>query len=152
MAHREEIECWLTDMDGVLVHENDAIPGAADLLAGWEAEGLPYLVLTNNSIFTARDLSARLRASGLHVPEERIWTSALATADFLAQQVPGGSAFVIGEAGILTLIIAYRARAIGTRGVNDYDGRLSLLAALAGFAILFFAGGAVFAILAGSAG
>ena len=87
MAHREEIECWLTDMDGVLVHENDAIPGAADLLAGWEAEGLPYLVLTNNSIFTARDLSARLRASGLHVPEERIWTSALATADFLAQQV-----------------------------------------------------------------
>lgn len=104
MAHREDIECWLTDMDGVLVHENDAIPGAADLLAGWEDAGIPYLVLTNNSIFTARDLSARLRASGLHVPEERIWTSALATADFLKQQVPGGSAFVIGEAGILTAL------------------------------------------------
>ena len=104
MAERTEIECWLTDMDGVLVHENDAIPGASELLAGWEAAGTPYLVLTNNSIFTARDLSARLRASGLSVPEDRIWTSALATASFLQQQVPGGSAFVIGEAGILTAL------------------------------------------------
>ena len=104
MAQRDDIECWLTDMDGVLVHENDAIPGAAELLAEWERNDIPYLVLTNNSIFTARDLSARLRASGLTVPEERIWTSALATADFLAQQLPGGSAFVIGEAGILTAL------------------------------------------------
>ena len=104
MVERAEIECWLTDMDGVLVHENDAIPGAAELLAGWEASETPYLVLTNNSIFTARDLSARLRASGLNVPEDRIWTSALATADFLAHQKPGGSAFVIGEAGILTAL------------------------------------------------
>lgn len=104
MAHRDDIECWLTDMDGVLVHENQAIPGASELLAGWESNDIPYLVLTNNSIFTARDLSARLRQSGLVVPEERIWTSALATADFLAQQLPGGSAFVIGEAGILTAL------------------------------------------------
>ncbi|GAB6859474.1 HAD-IIA family hydrolase [Microbacterium xylanilyticum] len=104
MAQRDDIECWLTDMDGVLVHENDAIPGASELLASWESNDIPYLVLTNNSIFTARDLSARLRTSGLNVPEERIWTSALATADFLQQQVPGGSAFVIGEAGILTAL------------------------------------------------
>ncbi|KJL25797.1 HAD-IIA family hydrolase [Microbacterium azadirachtae] len=104
MAQRDDIECWLTDMDGVLVHENDAIPGASELLANWERNGIPYLVLTNNSIFTARDLSARLRTSGLNVPEERIWTSALATADFLQQQLPGGSAFVIGEAGILTAL------------------------------------------------
>jgi len=102
--HRDDIECWLTDMDGVLVHKNTAIPGASEMLAGWEQNEIPYLVLTNNSIFTARDLSARLRASGLVVPEERIWTSALATADFLAQQLPGGSAFVIGEAGILTAL------------------------------------------------
>jgi len=104
MRSRADIECWLTDMDGVLVHENDALPGAAELLAQWEAADTPYLVLTNNSIFTARDLSARLRASGLHVPEKRIWTSALATADFLTSQLPGGSAFVIGQAGILTAL------------------------------------------------
>ena len=101
---REDIECWLTDMDGVLVHENRAIPGAAELIKQWTDNDKPYLVLTNNSIFTARDLSARLAWSGIKVPEDRIWTSALATAVFLAQQKPGGSAFVIGEAGILTAL------------------------------------------------
>ncbi|MGO4105586.1 HAD-IIA family hydrolase [Leifsonia sp. YAF41] len=104
MARRDEIECWLTDMDGVLVHENSALPGAAALLQQWTDAGTPFLVLTNNSIFTPRDLSARLRDSGLNVPEERIWTSALATADFLKSQIPGGSAFVIGEAGITTAL------------------------------------------------
>ncbi|MET3769027.1 NagD protein [Marisediminicola sp. UYEF4] len=104
MAKRDEIECWLTDMDGVLVHENQPLPGAAQLLQQWRDQGKPFLVLTNNSIFTPRDLSARLKASGLDVPEEFLWTSALATADFLASQSPGGSAFVIGEAGITTAL------------------------------------------------
>jgi NagD protein len=104
MARRDEIECWLTDMDGVLVHENSALPGASDLIQQWRDEGTPFLVLTNNSIFTPRDLAARLRASGLDVPEESIWTSALATADFLKSQMPGGSAFVIGEAGMTTAL------------------------------------------------
>ena len=102
--HRDDIECWLTDMDGVLVREHRAIPGAAELIQHWRDTEQPFLVLTNNSIFTARDLSARLAASGIDVPEDRIWTSALATAAFLKQQKPGGSAFVIGEAGILTAL------------------------------------------------
>lgn len=118
MARREDIECWLTDMDGVLVHENQAIPGAAELLQQWQDSGAPFLVLTNNSIFTPRDLSARLRASGLTVPEDRIWTSALATADFLASQIPGGSAFVIGEAGITTAL--HEAGFIMTETNPDY--------------------------------
>lgn len=103
-APREHIECWLTDMDGVLVHENEAIPGAAELLDHWRDTGQPYLVLTNNSIYTARDLSARLATTGIHVPEDRIWTSALATADFLKQQKPGGSAYVVGQAGLSTAL------------------------------------------------
>ena len=94
-TNRSEVEAWLTDMDGVLVHENKALPGAPELIQEWTDSGTPFLVLTNNSIFTPRDLAARLRGSGLHVPEERIWTSALATADFCASQKPGGSAFVI---------------------------------------------------------
>jgi NagD protein len=61
-------------------------------------------VLTNNSIYTRRDLAARLRASGLDVPEDAIWTSALATAGFLEAQRPGGSAYVIGEAGLTTAL------------------------------------------------
>ena len=118
MAIRDEIECWLTDMDGVLVHESRSLPGAAELLRQWTDSGTPFLVLTNNSMFTPRDLSARLRASGLNVPEESIWTSALATADFLRSQIPGGSAFVIGEAGITTAL--HEAGFIMTETDPDY--------------------------------
>jgi NagD protein len=104
MSTRGPAECWLTDMDGVLVYEDRALPGAAEVLDRLVARGRRFLVLTNNSIFTPRDLSARLHRAGLHVPEEAIWTSALATADFLAEQLPGGSAYVIGEAGLTTAL------------------------------------------------
>ena len=104
MRTRADIKCWLTDMDGVLVRENTAIPGAQEVIEKWLREGTEFLVLTNNSIYTPRDLAARLKASGLDVPEERIWTSALATADFLKDQQPGGSAYVIGEAGLFTAL------------------------------------------------
>jgi NagD protein len=101
---RPEIESWLMDMDGVLVREENAIPGADRFLARLRERGTPFLVLTNNSMYTRRDLAARLRASGLEVPEEAIWTSANATARFLEDQRPGGSAFVIGEAGLTTAL------------------------------------------------
>jgi 5'-nucleotidase len=101
-----EIGSWLMDMDGVLVHEEHAIAGADRFLGLLRKRGMPFLVLTNNSIYTRRDLSARLLASGLEVPENAIWTSALATARFLADQRPGGSAFVIGEAGLTTALHA----------------------------------------------
>jgi NagD protein len=99
-----EIRCWLTDMDGVLVHEGHALPGAAEFLERLRERERPFLVLTNNSIFTARDLRARLAASGLDIPESAIWTSALATAKFLADQMPNGKAYVIGEAGLTTAL------------------------------------------------
>ncbi|GGC00800.1 HAD-IIA family hydrolase [Cellulomonas carbonis] len=98
------IESWLTDMDGVLVHEGHALPGASEFIGALRRKERPFLVLTNNSIFTPRDLRARLQGSGIDLPEESIWTSALATAQFLHQQVPGGSAYVIGEAGLTTAL------------------------------------------------
>lgn len=91
-------------MDGVLVREEHAIPGAADFLRTLQELGLRYSVLTNNSIYTRRDLRARLLASGIDVPEDAIWTSALATAQFLAEQRPNGSAYVVGEAGLTTAL------------------------------------------------
>ena len=91
-------------MDGVLVREEHALPGAAEFLSRLVERDRRFLVLTNNSIFTPRDLSARLAASGLKVPENAIWTSALATATFLADQQPHGSAYVIGEAGLTTAL------------------------------------------------
>ena len=95
MTEQKPIHTWLTDMDGVLVHEEDPIPGAAEFIEALKASGLKYLLLTNNSIFTRRDLRARLLGSGIDVPEDHIFTSALATADFLDDQRPGGSAYVL---------------------------------------------------------
>ncbi|WP_436493490.1 HAD-IIA family hydrolase [Actinokineospora sp. HUAS TT18] len=95
---------YLMDMDGVLVHEEHLIPGADAVIAELTSTGTPFLVLTNNSIYTPRDLRARLLRTGLDVPESAIWTSALATAKFLDTQRPGGSAFVIGEAGLTTAL------------------------------------------------
>ena len=104
MRDVRDIECWLTDMDGVLVHEEDALPGAAELIERWVDTSRRFLVLTNNSLFTPRDLSARLARSGLIVPEENIWTSALATAAFLAGQPGEKTAFVVGEVGLTTAL------------------------------------------------
>ena len=102
MENVRPIETWLTDMDGVLVHEEDPIAGATEFVEALKASGKKFLVLTNNSIFTPRDLRARLLGSGIDVPEKAIWTSALATAHFLADQRPRGTAYVVGEAGLTT--------------------------------------------------
>jgi NagD protein len=101
---QRQIRSWLMDMDGVLVREEEPIPGAELFLARLHELGTPFLLLTNNSIYTRRDLVARLAAAGLDVPEEAIWTSALATARFLEDQRPQGSAYVIGEAGLTTAL------------------------------------------------
>jgi NagD protein len=98
------VETWLTDMDGVLVHEEVPIPGAQEFIEALKASDRRFLVLTNNSIFTPRDLRARLLGSGIDVPEEAIWTSALATAQFLDDQRPRGTAYVVGEAGLTTAL------------------------------------------------
>ncbi len=98
------ITAWMTDMDGVLVHEGRLIPGADAFVSRLRESGTPFLVLTNNSIYTPRDLQFRLRSTGIDLPEEAIWTSALATAVFLDDQRPQGSAYVVGEAGLTTAL------------------------------------------------
>lgn len=95
-----DVEWWLTDMDGVLVHEEHALPGASDFIEALKKRDRKFLVLTNNSTYTPRDLRARLASSGIQIPEGALWTSALATARFLAEQSSGSSAFVIGETGL----------------------------------------------------
>jgi NagD protein len=101
-----EVSPWtyLMDMDGVLVHEEHMVPGADAFLAALREYEIPFMVFTNNSIFTPRDLRARLLRTGLDVPESAIWTSALATAQFLEKQRPGGSAHVVGESGLTTAL------------------------------------------------
>ena len=90
----------LTDMDGVLVRGRAIIPGAREFIARLIAEERPFLVLTNNSMYPPAILAHRLNRIGLDIPADRIHTSALATAQFLQTQRPGGSAYVIGEEGL----------------------------------------------------
>ncbi len=113
-----ESRAWLTDMDGVLVSEGKAIAGAAEFVSALRSADRPFLVLTNNSIWTARDLSARLHQMGLEILEDEIWTSALATASFLSDQRPGGTAFVVGEAGLTSAL--HDAGFVLTDSAPDY--------------------------------
>jgi NagD protein len=90
----------LTDMDGVLVRGRAIIPGASEFIRRLTDEGRKFMVLTNNSIYPPVILAHRLSRIGLEVPVENIHTSALATAQFLHTQRPGGSAYIIGEDGL----------------------------------------------------
>lgn len=97
-------KCYLLDMDGVLVRGNQAIPGAQDFIRGLIGAEARFAILTNNPMFTPRDLSHRLMNVGLEVPHDHLFTSAMATAQFLKAQMPDGSAFVIGETGLTTAL------------------------------------------------
>lgn len=118
MTEDSPIHNFLMDMDGVIVHEDQIIPGADVFISRLQEAGCPFLILTNNSTYTPRDLAARLRQIGLDVSDSDIWTSALATAKFLADQRPAGSAFVIGEAGLSTAL--YEAGYTQTERDPDY--------------------------------
>jgi NagD protein len=104
LENAETVETYLMDMDGVLVRGAQLIQGAAEFIERLRASGKRFLILTNNSLYTPRDLQARLTRLGLAVPPEALFTSALATAQFLRSQSPGGTAYVIGEAGLTTAL------------------------------------------------
>ncbi len=91
-------------MDGVLVRGSQPVPGANEFIGRLIERQARFLILTNNSMYTPRDLQARLQRMGLNVPVESIYTSALATANFLHSQRPNGTAYVIGEAGLTTAL------------------------------------------------
>src|SRR5690625_7693130 len=95
---------YLSDMDGVLIKEGEMIPGADKFLQVLKDNEIRFMVLTNNSMATPRDLSARLRPQGLDIPADKIWTSAMATAKFLSQQSTTRTAYVIGESGLTTAL------------------------------------------------
>ena len=95
---------YFIDMDGVLMRGAAPIPGAEDFVRRLIERGAKFLLLTNNSLFTPRDLRLRLARSGLEVPTEAIYTSAMATANFLSSQEPEGTAYVIGESGLTTAL------------------------------------------------
>lgn len=118
MTYTKPIQSYLMDMDGVIVRENQLVPGADHFIARLRETGRQFLILTNNSRHIPRDLAAHLRRLGLDVTDADIWTSALATARFLGDQRPEGSAFVIGESGLTTAL--YEAGYTQTDHRPDY--------------------------------
>lgn len=95
---------FICDMDGVIYHGNQILPGVSEFIQWLHDEEKEYLFLTNNSGYTPKELQQKLARMGLDVSEEHFYTSALATAAFLKEQAPGCSAFVIGEAGLLNAL------------------------------------------------
>ena len=95
---------FICDMDGVIYHGNQILPGVAEFIQWLHDEKKEYLFLTNNSGYTPKELNQKLARMGLDVPEEHFYTSALATAAFLKEQAPGCSVFAIGEAGLLNAL------------------------------------------------
>ena len=100
----DPVNAYLMDMDGVLIRGTQLVPGADEFIARLRQQSTPFLILTNNSLYTPRDLQVRLARIGLHVEPVELFTSALATAQFLQRQTPGGTAFAIGEAGLTTAL------------------------------------------------
>lgn len=100
IEHLRAKRAFICDMDGVLYHGNHILPGAVAFARWLDAEDKAYLFLTNSGERTPRELSEKLRRLGMHVDESHFYTSALATALFLASQKPGGSAYVIGNSGL----------------------------------------------------
>jgi NagD protein len=94
-------KAFIIDMDGVIYHGNRLLEGAVELLEYMEKEGKAYLFLTNSSERSPVELSQKLDRLGIMVEPEHFYTSALATASFLASQRPGGSVYVIGEPGLI---------------------------------------------------
>ena len=92
---------FIIDMDGVIYHGNLLLPGVTEFLAWLENSGKKYLFLTNSPERTPKELHEKLRRLGINVGEDHFYTSALATASFLANQKPNGSAFIIGDAGLI---------------------------------------------------
>src|SRR5438045_6467648 len=95
---------YLIDMDGVLYRGSEMIRGADRFVAELRRRNLPFRFLTNNSQRTRRDVVAKLARMGIGVEEHHVYTCAMATASFLEKQKPGGTAFVIGEGGLLTAL------------------------------------------------
>jgi len=94
----------LIDMDGVIYRSAQLIPGAVQFIEMLQEWSIPFLFLTNNSQRTRRDVATKIQRLGMPVEEKHIFTCAMATARFLAGQKPGGTAYVIGEGGLLNAL------------------------------------------------
>ena len=116
---------FICDMDGVLYHGNRLIPGAKDFIEWLKREKKKFLFLTNSSERSPQELADKLQRLGIDVDKEHFYTSALATAEFLASQKPGGSAYIIGEAGLINALynVGYTINDVNPDSSRSASGR-----------------------------
>jgi NagD protein len=93
---------FLIDMDGVIYSGNKLIPGADTFIKTLQDERIPFLFMTNNSQRSPIDAVNKLKMMGINVVEKNIFSSAMATAYFLSFMKPNGTAFVLGEGGLIS--------------------------------------------------
>lgn len=108
-------KAFISDMDGVIYHGNLLLPGVLEFVNWLQENNKEFLFLTNSSERSPRELALKLQRLGLDIDPSHFYTSALATATFLKQQCPGGSAYVIGEPGLVNAL--YEAGF----SMNDYN-------------------------------
>lgn len=104
MENIRKKKAFICDMDGVIYHGNKLLPGVAEFVAWLKSEKKEFLFLTNSSERAPRELQEKLKRLGLEVDQKHFYTSALATAAFVASQAPGGTAYVIGETGLINAL------------------------------------------------
>jgi len=97
-------EGFICDMDGVIYHGDHLLPGVQKFMEWLLTENKHFIFLTNSSEKSPRELKEKLKRLGIQVESTHFYTSALATASFLATQHPNGSAYVIGEAGLINAL------------------------------------------------
>lgn len=95
---------FICDMDGVIYHGNKLLPGVKEFVDWLKSENKSFVFLTNASERTPKELQEKLARLGIEVDHTHFYTSALATASFLATQRPNGSAYIIGEAGLINAL------------------------------------------------
>lgn len=94
-------KAFISDMDGVIYHGNRLLPGVPEFVEWLKKEGKKFLFLTNSSERTPKELQEKMLRLGIDIDENAFYTSALATAQFLASQKPEGTAYIVGEAGLI---------------------------------------------------
>jgi len=102
LAWLKEIRALVFDMDGVLWRGKEALPGLKEIFAWMQAEKVPYLLATNNSMSTQQMYVERLAGHGVTVPKETIITSGIAVRDYLRATYPPD--VTVGAVGMQALI------------------------------------------------
>ncbi len=97
----KEYKGYLIDLDGTMYKGTERIIEAVEFVQALQRKGIPYLFVTNNSSRTPEQVAAKLREFEIPATAQQVFTTSMATANYIEEQKPDASVFVIGEDGII---------------------------------------------------